>query len=132
MRHTDPIADLLTRIRNAGLICHRFVDIPWSKLKESIVGLLKKEGFIESYMVKKEKTQGTIRVFLKYRENRKPLIRGLQRVSRPSVRRYNGYKEIYPVLGGMGISVMSTSKGIMSGKEARMKKLGGEVLCHVW
>lgn len=132
MRHSDPIADLLTRIRNAGMICHRFVDIPWSKLKENITKILKNEGFIESFLVKKEKSQGTIRVFLKYRDNRKPLIRGLQRVSKPSVRKYSGHKEIVPVLGGMGISVMSTSEGVMTGRQARRKKLGGEVLCQVW
>jgi small subunit ribosomal protein S8 len=132
MSHSDPIADLLTRIRNAGMICHRFVDIPWSNLKENIAKLLKKEGFVESYLVKKEQTQGTIRIFLKYTEARKPLIRGLERISKPSVRHYKGYKEIKPVLGGMGISIMSTSQGVMTGKEARNKKIGGELLCQVW
>lgn len=129
---TDPIADLLTRIRNASGAQHRYVDVIWSKLKESIVKILKEQGFIEHYLIKKEGSKGTMRIFLKYSEGRKPVIQGLKRVSTPGFRRYVNSSRIPKVLGGMGISIVSTSKGVMIGKEAREMNIGGEMLCLVW
>ncbi|MCP5469685.1 MAG: 30S ribosomal protein S8 [Chlamydiales bacterium] len=128
----DPIADLLTRMRNASMARHRYVDLPHSKLKEEIVKLLKKEGYIAHYLIKEVKHRGTIRVFLKYDEEREPVIQGLRRVSKPSLRRYVSHKEIPYVLGGMGTAILSTSHGLLDGKSARQKKIGGELLAFVW
>lgn len=133
MALSDPIADFLTRIRNATNSQHRYVDVSWSKVKENIAGILKNLGFIESFLVKHEsKQRGTIRLFLKYSNGRQPVIQGLKRVSKPGLRRYVGYEDIPLYYGGMGVSIVSTSQGVMSGNEAKERKIGGELLCLVW
>lgn len=132
MAFSDPVADFLTRIRNGLHAKHRYCDVSWSKMKQGLAEILKKEGFIENYLVKKEGTIGTIRVFLKYTKDRHPVIQGIKRVSKPGCRRYTGHQDIKGVFGGMGLTVLSTSHGLMSGSEARSKKLGGELLCTVW
>lgn len=133
MALSDPIADFLTRIRNAAQSQHRYVDVNWSKVKENIAEILKNLGFIESYLVKHEsKQRGTIRLFLKYSNGRQPVIQGLKRVSKPGLRRYVGYEDIPLYYGGMGASIVSTSQGVMSGNEAKERKIGGELLCLVW
>ena len=126
----DPIADLLTRIRNAKSARHRFVDFRPSKIKIEIVKILQAQGFIERYLVNEEK--GQARLFLKYAGGREPVIKGLNRMSSPSLRRYVGYKQIPRIFGGMGIAILSTPGGIIDGETARRNKLGGELLCLVW
>ena len=135
MTMTDPIADMLTRIRNAIMAGHSYVAVPGSKMKLAIAKILKDEGFIERYDVTRDRPQPTIRVWLKYagdRKDRRSVITGLKRVSKPGRRVYSGKKDIPWVLSGMGISVLSTSRGIMTGKKARRLGIGGEVLCHIW
>ncbi|WP_213318749.1 30S ribosomal protein S8 [Chlamydiifrater volucris] len=129
---SDPIADLLTRIRNALAAEHTFIDVAHSKIKESIIAILKKKGFIAQYLVKEENRKKTMRIFLKYGENRKPVIKGLRRVSKPSLRVYVPSSKIPYVFGNMGISVLSTSKGVIEGSLARSSNVGGELLCLVW
>ena len=126
----DPIADLLTRIRNAKLAKHRFVDFRPSKIKMEIVKILHEQGFVEKFMVNEEKAQA--RLFLKYAGGREPVIKGLNRVSCPSLRRYVGYRQIPKIYGGMGVAILSTPGGIVDGETARKNKLGGELLCLVW
>lgn len=126
----DPIADLLTRIRNAKQARHRFVDFRPSKLKMQIVRVLYEQGFVEKFMVNEEK--GQARLYLKYAGGREPVIKGLDRVSSSSLRRYVGYRQIPKIYGGMGIAILSTPGGIIDGETARQKKLGGELLCLVW
>jgi small subunit ribosomal protein S8 len=133
MAVTDPVADFLTRIRNAIRAQHKYVDVNWSKLKQNIAEILKEKGLIVSYLVKVDKNnRGTIRIFLKYKEGRNTVIRGLKRVSKPGIRRYVGYKDIPNYYGGFGISIISTSQGVLPGDEAEKRKLGGEILCQVW
>ncbi len=132
MTMSDPISDMLTRIRNAGRARHPSVDIPGSNLKTALARVLKDEGFIRNYKFIKDNKQGFIRVYLKYDNNDQHVIYGLQRVSKPSRRVYVNSKEIKPVLKGLGVSVLSTSKGLMSDKRARNSNLGGEVLCNIW
>jgi small subunit ribosomal protein S8 len=135
MSMTDPIADMLTRIRNAILAGHSYVIIPGSKMKLAVVKILKAEGFIENYDVTKDRPQPMIRIWLKYASDRKDrpcAITGLKRVSTPGRRVYTGKKDIPWVLSGIGIAILSTSRGIMTGKEARRLGIGGEVLCYVW
>jgi small subunit ribosomal protein S8 len=130
---TDPIADLLTRIRNAARAKHARVDIPASKLKVEITRILKEEGYISTYkLVEENKTRRVLRVFLKYTSDRRSVITDLKRVSRPGSRRYSGTVDIRPVVGGMGINIMTTPKGVMTGRSARKARVGGEVLCEVW
>jgi small subunit ribosomal protein S8 len=134
---TDPIADMLTRIRNAILAGHQMVALPGSKLKVAIAKILKEEGFISAYEVVDGKTAGTkiLRIRLKYvgeRRERKPVITGIERVSRPGRRVYTGRQDIPWVLSGMGIAILSTPKGVMTGQRARQLGVGGEVLCKVW
>lgn len=129
---SDPIADLLTRIRNGSQARKRFVDVPLSKLKEAVVATLKKKGYIAHYLIKEENKRGTIRVFLKYSVNREPVIMGLRRMSKPSLRRYVTSKNIPYVLGGIGTAIISTSRGVMDGKSARQEGIGGELLALVW
>lgn len=130
---SDPIADFLTRIRNATRAQHRYVDIDWSKIKENIAEILKAQGFVDSYLVKHEnKQRGTIRIFLKYNDGRQPVIQGIKRVSKPGLRRYVGHQDIPRFYGGLGLSIISTSKGLMAGFEAITNKVGGELLCLVW
>lgn len=133
MALSDPIADFLTRIRNAIRAEHRYVDADWSKMKENIAKVLKEQGFIEDSLVQKdEKGRGKIRVFLKYAAGRNPVIQGLERVSRPGLRRYIGHQEIPRFYGDMGLAIISTSQGVLAGKEASKRKLGGELLCRIW
>ena len=127
----DPIADMLTRIRNAIMAGHESVLMPSSKVKLSIVKVLKEKGFIDRYEVLKGKPQPMIRIHLKYTGDR-PAILGLERMSKPSLRVYVERREIPRVYGGLGIAILSTSKGIMTGQEAWRRRLGGEILCYVW
>jgi len=128
---TDPIADMLTRIRNAIIAHHDTVQVPLSKAKLSLAKILKDEGFITDYTVLKDNSHRTIKITLKYIENQ-PAILGLERVSKPGLRIYVGRREIPRVYGGLGIAVVSTSKGLMVGHEAWRQNLGGEILCYVW
>ncbi len=132
MQITDPIADMLTRIRNAGSARHSSVDVPASKMKKAIAQILLDEGYIKSYEVVEGNTQGIIRITLKYVEGRKKAIQGLKRVSKPGLRVYAGAQELPKVLRGLGIAIISTSKGVMTDKKAREKNVGGEVLAFVW
>lgn len=132
MTMNDPIADMLTRIRNAGKAKFSSVDIPGSKLKIEMAKVLKSEGFIKNYKFIKDSKQGILRIYLKYDENQKNVIYGIERVSKLSRRVYVKGNEIKPVLNGMGISIISTSKGIMTDQKARQENIGGEVLCKVW
>lgn len=131
MTVTDPIADLLTRIRNANMVNHSNVEIPSSKLKVELVKLLKTEGYIADYSIVKKGNFDVINVELKYNNN-VPVIKGLQRVSTPGLRTYSKAKNMPRVFGGLGIAVVSTSKGLMTDKLARKENIGGEVLCYVW
>ncbi|MDN3504771.1 MAG: 30S ribosomal protein S8 [Rhabdochlamydiaceae bacterium] len=130
MSLSDPIADLLTRIRNAAKAKHRYLDVSLSQMKKSILEVLKEAGFIEHFLVDNEKKK--MRVFLKYTKEKQCLINGLKRNSKPSVRKYVGYKDIPNVMEGLGLAILSTSKGIMSGYKAKHEKVGGEILCSVW
>lgn len=130
---TDTVADYLTRIRNAVSARHRIVEIPASNLKEGITKVLQEKGYISRYKVVKEGPQGTIKIALKYDKlTRQPAISHLSRASRPGLRKYSGAKDIPRVLNGMGITIMSTNKGVMTDKEARQQNVGGEVLCYVY
>lgn len=129
---TDPIADLLTRIRNAARAKHPRVDLPSSKLKVEIARILKDEGYLASFKVVEEKGHKTLRLFLRYTPDRRSVITDLKRVSRPGSRRYVTKKEIKPVVGGMGVAILSTPRGVMTGSSARKEGLGGELLCEVW
>jgi small subunit ribosomal protein S8 len=132
MTMSDPIADMLTRIRNAARAKFSSVDIPGSRLKSELAKILKAEGYIRNYKFIKDGKQGILRVYLKYGADQESVIFGLERVSRPSRRVYIKSKDIRPVLSGMGISILSTSKGIMTDKTARKESIGGEVLCNIW
>jgi len=129
---SDPVADLLTRIRNASRAEHEKVDIPASKLKVRIAELLKEEGFIKNFRVIEDDKQGVLRVYLKYGAGNEKMISGLVRVSRPGRRIYVGVDKIPSILGGMGVALLSTSRGVMTDRESRKQKLGGEVLAYVW
>jgi len=129
---TDPIADMLTRIRNALMAQHKHVVMPSSKVKLEIARILKEEGFIRGYDVIETKVQPRLRLHLKYDERRKPVISGLERVSKPGRRVYCSRKDIPWVQSGLGITVMSTPKGVMTGRDARRTGVGGEVLCTIW
>ena len=132
MQITDPIADMLTRIRNAGSARHETVDIPNSKMKKAIAEILLEEGYIKSFQLIDDGTQGVIRVTLKYLPGKEKAIQGLRRVSQPGLRVYAGADELPQVLRGLGIAIISTSKGIMTDKKARAQHVGGEVLAFVW
>ena len=132
MTMTDPIADMLTRIRNANSVGHASVEIPASKMKKAIVQILLDEGYIESYEVIDENVQGTIKVTLKYGANNEKVISGIKKISKPGLKVYAKANEVPKVLGGLGIAIISTSKGIVSDKEARKLGVGGEVICYVW
>jgi small subunit ribosomal protein S8 len=129
---TDPIADMLTRIRNGSKAKLEKVDIPSSKLKLEIAKILKDEGYIKNLKMVKDRRQGIIRVYLKYTDEELPVIQGIRRVSRPGNRVYVGNDRIPKVMGGLGTAILSTPKGVQSGKQARKDNVGGEVLCHVW
>ena len=132
MQITDPIADMLTRIRNAGTAKHETVDVPASKMKVAIAQILLDEGYIKSFQLIDDGTQGIIRITLKYLANKEKAIQGLKRVSKPGLRIYAGVDELPQVLKGLGIAIISTSKGIMTDKQARKLHVGGEVLAFVW
>jgi len=131
MTMTDPIADALTRIRNANMVKHETVEIPASKLKVELMKLLKEEGFIGDYEIVEAGKFKNIKVTLKY-ANGKPVITNLQRVSTPGLRTYSKSKNIPKVLDGLGVAVISTSKGLLTDRKARAEKVGGEILCHIW
>ena len=132
MQITDPIADLLTRIRNANTSKHETVDVPASNMKKAIVEILNNEGYIKGYQVIEDGKQGVIRIALKYGPKNEKVISGLKRVSKPGLRYYASADELPRVLKGLGIAIISTSKGIMTDKEARVQHIGGEVLAFVW
>ena len=132
MQITDPIADMLTRIRNANSARHLSVDIPASNLKKSIAEILLEEGYIKNYQIIDDGKQGIIRVFLKYAENKQRVISGIKRISKPGLRIYASKDELPKVLKGLGIAIISTSKGVMTDKKARKENVGGEVLAYIW
>ena len=132
MQITDPIADMLTRIRNANSAKHETVDVPVSNMKKAIADILLEEGYIKGYEIIDDGKQGMIHITLKYGANKEKVISGLQRVSKPGLRVYAGREELPRVLKGLGIAIVSTSKGIMTDKKARAEKIGGEVLAFVW
>ncbi len=132
MAMSDPIADMLTRIRNAGKAKFNRVDIPGSRLKTEIAKILMEEGYIRNYKFIKDKKQGILRIYLKYDDRQTSAIFGLERVSKPSRRVYVNRKDVKPVLNGMGIAILSTSRGIMTDKKARTERVGGEILCNIW
>ena len=129
---TDPISDLLTRVRNAVKAKQRKVDVPASNLKVAVVDIWQRGGFIKNYKLYRQEEKGVLRIYLKYAGKGKPLIHGIYRVSKPSRRVYSPYNRLPKVLGGIGVAVVSTSKGIMSDQAARDAKLGGEVICKIW
>ncbi|HIC31173.1 MULTISPECIES: 30S ribosomal protein S8 [Mesoflavibacter] len=131
--YTDPIADYLTRIRNAVRANHRVVEIPASNLKKDITKILFDQGYILSYKFDDSSVQGTIKIALKYnKETKEPVIRKIQRISKPGLRKYSGSKEMPRILNGLGIAIVSTSHGVMTGKQAQRENVGGEVLCYVY
>ena len=132
MSMTDPIADMLTRIRNAGGARFDKVDIPASRMKISLAKIFKEEGFIKNYKVIKDNRQGILRVYLKYNDQHLSLIQGVKRVSKPGRRVYAGHEELPRVQGGFWVAIISTSKGVVSDRQARKLNVGGEVLCEVW
>ncbi|MDK2918796.1 MAG: small subunit ribosomal protein [Candidatus Petromonas sp.] len=132
MTMTDPIADMLTRIRNANLVKHESVDIPASNMKKSIANILLEEGFIKGFDVIEDGKQGIIRVQMKYGPNKERVITGLKKISKPGLRVYAKKDEVPKVLGGLGVAIISTSKGVITDKEARKHGVGGEVICYVW
>ena len=132
MTLSDPIADMLTRIRNAVKAKFNSVDIPGSKLKVEIAKILKDEGYIRNYKFLKDGKQGILRVYLRYGNGQANVVYGLKRISKPSRRVYVRSKDIKPVLNGLGISILSTSKGVMTDKKAQKENLGGEILCNIW
>ena len=132
MNTTDPVADFLTRIRNAMRSRHQKLDVPASKLKAEIARILKEEGYIANYKPTEEAGMQVLRVYLKYNTNNESVIRDLQRVSKPGCRVYLGKDQIRRVQGGFGISIMTTPKGVMTGRQARREGVGGELLCEVW
>ena len=132
MQITDPIADMLTRIRNAGTAKHETVDVPASKMKKAIAEILLNEGYIKGYQIIEDGKQGVIRVTLKYTGNKEKVISGIKRISKPGLRMYAPADELPRVLKGLGIAIISTSKGIMTDREARKLHIGGEVLAFVW
>lgn len=132
MSMTDPIADMLSRIRNGIQAHHDRVELPASKLKVEIARILKSEGFISNYKLVEDKIQPVLRVYLKYSDDGEPVIHGIERISRPGRRVYRNKQEIPRVLGGLGLAIVSTSKGVLSGQDAVKNGVGGEVLCQVW
>src|SRR5574344_924401 len=130
--NTDPIADMLTRIRNANTVSHETVEMPSSKLKVELAKLLKDEGFITDYSVKEEGKFKILVITLKYDEKKRPVITKMERVSKPGLRSYCKSKNLPQVLGGLGIAIVSTSKGLLTDRKARKENIGGEVLCYIW
>ena len=129
---TDPIADFLTRIRNANMAKHNSVEVPASKMKRSIAKILKNEGFIRDFEYIKDNKQGILKIYLKYGKHHERVISGLKRISKPGLRSYVKSADVPKVLNGLGIAIISTSEGVITDKEARAKKIGGEVLAYIW
>ncbi|WP_138420164.1 30S ribosomal protein S8 [Aquibacillus sediminis] len=129
---TDPIADMLTRIRNANMVRHEKLEIPASNLKKEVADILKREGFVRDYEFVEDNKQGVLRIFLKYGASEERVITGLKRISKPGLRVYAKADEVPKVLNGLGIAIVSTSKGVLSDKEAREQAVGGEILAYVW
>lgn len=132
MTMTDPIADMLTRIRNANMVRHEKLELPASNIKKEIAEILKREGFVRDIEYVEDDKQGIIRIFLKYGQNNERVITGLKRISKPGLRVYAKTEEVPKVLNGLGIALVSTSNGLLTDKEARAQKVGGEVLAYVW
>ena len=132
MNVTDPIADMLTRVRNAVQAQHRYVLVPASNIKTSIARIMREEGYVRGFEVSSDRPQPMIRIWLKYTEDRQPVLSGLKRVSKPGRRVYSGRRDIPWVLSGMGIAVLSTPLGVMTDRKARKLRVGGEVLCYIW
>lgn len=132
MTMTDPIADMLTRIRNANTVGHPTVDIPASKMKESIAGILTEEGYIKGFDIIDDNKQGIIRIQMKYGANKERVISGIKKISKPGLKVYAKKDEVPKVLGGLGVAIISTSKGVISDKQARKLGVGGEVICYIW
>ena len=132
MPTSDPIADMLTRIRNAVSARHPKVDVPASKLKQEIARILKDEGYIANFKLAEDGAQRSIRIYLKYTPGNVPVISNIERVSRPGCRVYVGSKEVPRVLGGLGINILTTARGVMTGRDAHKEHVGGEILCRVW
>lgn len=132
MTMTDPVADMLTRIRNANTVGHKTVEIPASKMKTSIAEILKEEGYINGYKVIEDNKQGTIEIEMKYGADGEKVISGIKKISKPGLKTYAKADDVPRVLGGLGIAIISTSKGVISDKEARKLGVGGEVICYVW
>ena len=130
--HSDPIADLLTRIRNGANVGHQSIEAPFSKLKLEVVRILQEEGFVKGYEIATESAFPSIRVHLKYNAKRKPIFQHLQRVSKPGLRIYSPSGRLKPIRSGLGTKVISTSQGVMTDREARKRHIGGEVLCEIW
>ncbi|WP_406678760.1 30S ribosomal protein S8 [Moorella sp. ACPs] len=129
---TDPIADFLTRIRNANMVYQEKVEVPASKMKRAIAEIMKNEGYIKNYEYIEDNKQGILRIYLKYGPNKEKVITGIKRISRPGLRIYARKGEIPKVLGGLGVAIISTSKGILTDKQARREGVGGEVICYIW
>ena len=132
MSMSDPLADMLTRIRNAGMVRYETVDVPMSNLKVGVAKVLRQEGYIKDYQIIEDDKQGTLRVELKYGPQDERVISGLRRVSKPGLRKYVKADDIPKVLSGLGISILSTSKGVITDREARRLRIGGEILCEAW
>jgi small subunit ribosomal protein S8 len=132
LKTTDPIADMLTRVRNASRAKHSTVDIPFSKMKLAIAKILEQEGYVLGFNVQEEGQHKTLRLQLKYDNDRRPVVNGVRRVSKPGLRVYSGMHDLPRVLGGMGTVVVSTNRGVMTGREARRRHLGGELLAEIW
>ena len=132
MSMSDPLADMLTRIRNAGMVRYETVDVPMSNLKVGVAKVLRDEGYIKDYQIIEDKQQGTLRIELKYGPHDERVINGLRRVSKPGLRKYVKADDIPKVLSGLGISILSTSQGIITDREARRLRIGGEILCEAW
>ncbi|GEK30774.1 30S ribosomal protein S8 [Kurthia zopfii] len=132
MTMTDPIADMLTRVRNANMVRHEKLELPASNIKKEIAEILKREGFVRDVEYVEDDKQGIIRIFLKYGQNNERVITGLKRISKPGLRVYAKTEEVPRVLNGLGIALVSTSNGLLTDKEARAKKVGGEILAYVW
>ncbi|MBE3571582.1 MAG: 30S ribosomal protein S8 [Moorella humiferrea] len=129
---TDPIADFLTRIRNANMVYQEKVEVPASKMKRAIAEIMKNEGYIKNYEYIEDGKQGILRIYLKYGPNKEKVITGIKRISRPGLRIYARKGEIPKVLGGLGVAIISTSKGVLTDKQARREGVGGEVICYIW
>lgn len=132
MTMTDPVADMLTRIRNANIVGHTLVDVPASKMKKSIAGILRDEGYIADFDVEDDDKQGIIHIKMKYGAGKERVITGIKKISKPGLKVYAKAEDVPRVLGGLGVAIISTSSGVISDKEARQKRIGGEVICYVW